>query len=109
MICMERLTGDIVAKHRVEQHRELFFDKQRTEKQGEINRAKAERKYARKIKTQNAVKAFFEVIGRFLIALLITVISSLAVTVILTAITNNISLNEAFMNIVGKIVEWLGV
>ena len=98
-----------MAKHKVEQHRELFFDKQRTEQQGEINRARAEKKYARKIKTQNAVKAFFEIIGRFLIALLITIISSLAVTVVLTAITNNISISEALMNIVGKIVEWLGV
>ncbi len=98
-----------MAKHKVEQHRQLFFDKQRTEREIEIERAKAEKRRVKKIKAQNAVKAFFETIGRFILALLITLISSLAVTILLTAITNNISISDAALQIIGKIVDWLGI
>lgn len=92
-------------KKKIENFQPLFFDK--IKEQEETNRIKAQlrKKQIRKIRVKNSLKAFVELVERFIVALLITLTASIIVTAVFNAVNQDVSIRESFSNIIIKITE----
>lgn len=92
-------------KKKIENFQPLFFDKIKEQEETERIKAQLRKKQIRKIRAKNSLKAFVELVGRFIVALLITLTASIIVTAVFNAINQDVSLRESFSNIIIKITE----
>ena len=86
---------------------EQLSTKSKIKEQEETERIKAQlrKKQIRKIRVKNSLKAFVELVERFIVALLITLTASIIVTAVFNAVNQDVSIRESFSNIIIKITE----
>lgn len=92
-------------KKKIENFQPLFFDKIKEQEETERIKAQLRKKQIRKIRVKNSLKAFVELVERFIVALLITLTASIIVTAIFNAVNQDVSIRESFSNIIIKITE----
>jgi len=91
--------------------RPLFFEqieeKERQEKERTKSENKAVAKEKRRIRRHNFFGWLGDMLVRLVLSALLTLVVSLAVSILLTAINKDISLAESFFEIIDKIKGWL--
>lgn len=92
-------------KKKIENFQPLFFDKIKEQEETERIKAQLRKKQIRKIRVKNSLKAFVELVERFIVALLITLTASIIVTAVFNAVNQDVSIRESFSNIIIKITE----
>ena len=92
-------------KKKIENFQPLFFDKIKEQEETERIKAQLRKKQIRKIRVKNSLKAFVELVERFIVALLITLTASIIVTAIFNAVNQDVSIRESFSNTIIKIAE----
>lgn len=92
-------------KKKIENFQPLFFDKIKEQEETERIKAQLRKKQIRKIRVKNSLKAFVELVERFIVALLITLTASIIVTAIFNAVNQDVSIRESFSNTIIKITE----
>ena len=92
-------------KKKIENFQPLFFDKIKEQEETDRIKAQLRKKQIRKIRVKNSLKAFVELVERFIVALLITLTASIIVTAIFNAVNQDVSIRESFSNIIIKITE----
>lgn len=93
-------------KKYIEQHRAIFFDQIREEEKENIEKVRLKKARIKRIKLRNNFLFLVEIVGKFFAAVLLTVIASLFVSIILTAVNNDITIYESFMLFWNKLIDY---